>query len=223
MSKVYGLNIYHILVTMFLTQACATDKLLDTQKSYRKTLRFEVNGEKAKGIYTAKKNKSYHLEISTPQKPSLVKITSCHQERVFVKPGKELSYEYKPYTEIEANDLPCIVEISVLSEEGKNQWGILDFQLDSERLPARVACNGDTANAKGSYVCQSREGLIQEIEFSEDVYAQFPEGCNKITHENGSRFFYQTTEGMCFYIFSNKNGDLFRLVTYGYNEIILDD
>lgn len=211
------------IILLFLLQACATNKLLDVEKNYRKTLRFEVNGESAKGIHTAKKNKSYHLEISTPQKPNLVKITSCHQERIFYKPGKELAFDYRPHPLIESSDLPCIVQISALEESGKNQWGVVDFQLDSEKLPARVYCNGDTANPKGSYVCQSREGLIQGIEFDTEVSTLNPEECNKITPEKGKKFLYQTTEGECFYLFSNSSGDIFRLVTFGYNELIVDD
>lgn len=216
-------HIAQILFVIIIAQGCASTKLLDIEKTYRKSLHFKVNGEYAKGTFTAKKNKAYHLEISTPQKPNLVKITTCHQERIFVKPGKELSFEYKPNPDIEANDLPCFLEISVLEESGKNQWGLIDFKLDSENIPARISCNGDIINTKGSYVCQSMEGLIQEIEFANEVTVLSPKECNRITPDKGKKFFYQTTEESCFYLFSEEKRDMFRLITFGYNEIILDE
>ena len=217
------INLVQIFLILSLLQSCVSDKLLDVGKTYRKSLHFEVNGESAKGTHTAKKKNSYHFEISTPQKPNIIKITSCHQERIYVKTGKELSFDYKPHPDIEANNLPCLVEISALEESGKNQWGLIDFQLDTEKLPARVSCNGDIANTKGSYICQSREGLIQEIEFDHDVRVLSPEGCNKITPDQGKKFFYQTTEGSCFYLFSDPKGEMYKLVTFGYNEIIIDE
>lgn len=218
-----GINLTHLFLGMFLYQSCAHDKALDVAKTYRKNLKFSVNDDDATGTHTARKRASYQLDISTPQKPNLVKITSCHQEKIFLKPGKSLNFNYRPYVDIEANNLPCLIEISALEESGKNQWGLLDFQLDSETLSAKIACNGDVVTTKGSYVCQSREGLIQEIEFDRDVRVLNPEGCNKINSEDRKKFFYQTTEAMCFYLFADAKNQMFRLVTFGYNEIILDD
>lgn len=207
------------ILVIGLVQGCATDKILDIEKTYRKSLHFEVNAESAKGIHKAKKKAFYRLRILTPQKPNIVKITSCHQERVFINPGKEVSFDYKPNVDIEANNLPCFLEISVLEESGKNQWGLIDFEIESERLPARASCNGETINTVGSYVCQSREDLIQEIEFDFEVTVLSPDECNKITPDKGKKFFYPTTEGSCFYLFSDSKGEMYRLVTFGYNEI----
>lgn len=212
-----------IFIVLSLIQGCASTKLLDIEKTYRKSLKFKVNGEYANGTFTTKKKGSYHLEIYTPQKPNFVKITSCHQERIFIKPGKELSFDYKPNPDVEANDHPCFLEILALEESGKNQWGLLDFKLDTENLPAKISCNGDISNAKGSFLCQSREGLIQEIEFVNEVTVLSPDECNKITPDKGKKFFYSTTEGSCFYLFSEEKRDMFRLITFGYNDIILDE
>jgi len=214
--------VYPILFFMFLHQSCAHDKLLDTSKNYRKTLSFSVNGEDSLGTHSAKKKSSYRIEISTVQKPNIVKITSCHQEKIFIKPGKELEFTYKPHIDIEANNLPCLVHISVLEESGKNEWGLIDFQLDTEQLPAKVFCNGSSSNTKGSSICQSREGLIQEIEFDQDVKVINPEECNKIGSEDKKKFFYQTTEGTCFYLFTDSKGQMYRLVTFGYSDMLLD-
>lgn len=212
-----------LFLFLILLSACAHDKILDASKNYRKTLNFSVNNEYASGTHSAKKKNSYHIEISTAQKPNLVKITSCHQEKVFIKPGKDLEFTYRPNLDIEANNLPCIIEISVLEESGKNQWGLIDFQLDSEQLTAKISCSGIVTNTKGSYICQSREGLIQEVEFDKEVSALTSEECNKIESEDRKKFFYQTSEGMCFYLFADNSGQMYRLITFGYNDMILDD
>lgn len=213
-----------ILVQIFLVLSLiqCTHKILDSKSTYRKTLKFEVDGESSYGTYSAKKKQSYNLEIYVPQKPNFVKLTSCHQERIFIKPGKEIEFEYRPDPDIESGDLPCPLEISVIEVSGKNQWGLIDFKLKSESLPAHIQCNGSSIDAKGSYICQSRFGLIQSIEFQEELISYSPENCNTIEPRQGKKFYFSINEGNCFYIFSNKNG-MFRLVTFGYNEALLDD
>ena len=215
--------IAQFFLVLLLTQACAHDKLLDVEKTYRKTLRFSVNGEERIGTLSAKKNSSYRMEISVPKKPNLVKLTSCHQERIFVRPGKKIEFDYRPNPDIEAGELPCLMEISVLEESGRNQWGMVDFQLPSETLAAKVHCNGDITQTRGSHICQSRMGLIQGVEFDHTMTSYAPEGCNIIEPNQGKKFYFSISEGNCFYIFSDSAGGLYRLVTFGYNEALLDD
>lgn len=211
-----------LLIVLLLLSSCANTKLLDIGKSYRKTLNFTVNGEEAVGTLSAKKKSHYHMEIYVPQKPRLVKLTSCHQEKVFQKPGKSIEFDYRPDPDVEAGELPCIVEISALEDSGKNQWGMIDFKLPSETLSATVYCNGDVFTTKGSHICQSRQGLIQKVEFDRTITSYAPEGCNKIEPEKGKQFYFSTTEGNCFYLFYDEAGSLYRLVTFGYNEVLLD-
>lgn len=214
------LKLFLFLITLLLTEC--SHSMLDSKKTYRKTLSFEVDGEEAEGVYSAKKKSSYHIEIEIPQKPTLVKITSCHQERIFAKPGKDIEFDYRPNADIEAGDLPCPIEISALETSGKNQWGLIDFKLPSEVLPAKISCNGDTAKAVGSFICQSRSGLIQSVEFEKPVSSYSPKGCNKIEQDQGKKFYLNVTEGNCFYLFADSSENLFRLVTFGYTEALLD-
>jgi hypothetical protein len=211
------------LMLLAFLSSCTQQPLLEPEITYKKTLQFSVNGNSAKGIYSAPKKNAYHIEIVTPQKPNLVKVTSCHQEKIFIRPGKTIEFDYVPNPDIEAGDLPCQVEISALDDEGKNQWGLIDFQLPSEDLKSKVYCNGEIFDTVGSSVCQSRYGLIQSIEFENEVTSYSPQECNKIDSERGKKFYLTITEGSCFYLFSDKKGGLFRLVTFGYNEALLDD
>ena len=216
------LDIYHIFLGLFLYQ-CSHSGALDIEKTYRKNLRFEVDGEEARGVFSAKKKQSYRIEILVPQKPNIVKVTSCHQEKIFIKPGKEIEFQYRPDSNIEAGDLPCVLEISALEASGRNQWGMIDFKLVPETLSAKIQCNGESASAKGSYICQSRRDLIQSIEFDAEVTSYAPEQCNKIAPELGKKFYLSVSKGNCFYIFSDKTGNLFRLLTFGYDEIVMDE
>ena len=211
------------LILLSLLISCAHNPILEPEVTYRKTLRFVVNGEQAKGTYSAKKKPLYHMEISVPQKPNIVKLTSCHQERIFIKPGKEIEFDYIPNPDIEAGDLPCIVEISALEESGKNQWGMIDFQLPSEKLASKINCNGEVFNSIGSAICQSRVGLVQSIEFDRTVTSHTPQDCNIIDPIKGNKFYFSVTEGNCFYLFSDGAGGFYRLVTFGYNEALIDD
>lgn len=217
------LIVVSFLALLSLSGSCTSPRALDVGQTYRKTLRFSVNGERATGTFSAKKKSLYDLEISVPQKPTLVKLTSCHQERIFQKPGKEIEYEYRPNPDIEAGALPCLLEMSALEESGKNQWGVINFQLPQENLDARVHCNGDVIKVNGSHICQSRVGLVQGVEFVGDVSSYGPEECNTIDASHGSTFYVNMTEGTCFYLFADSQGKLFRLVTFGYTEALLDD
>lgn len=210
-----------ILIVLMISSCSQT--LLDAKKTYKKTLQFEVDGDEAKGTYSAKKKNSYHLEIYVPQKPNFVKLTSCHQEKIFTRPGKEIEFDYKPDLDIEAGELPCPLEISALEVNGKNQWGLIDFKLTSETLSARVQCNGVSYPAKSSFICQSRAGLIQSVEFESEVSNYSPKDCGTIESKQGKKFYLKLPEGNCFYLFSDLKGNLFRLVTFGYNEVLLDE
>lgn len=216
-----------MIATLFLglvmVVGCVSPRALDVSKTYRKTLRFSVNGERATGTYTAKKKPIYKIDIAVPQKPAVVKLTSCHQEHIFQKPGKEIDYDYQPNPDIEAGNLPCLVEISALEESGKNQWGMINFQLPVENMDASVQCNGEVVKTNGSYVCQGRADLVQGVEFDRDVSSYSPEDCNTIEPSQGSKFYVSMSEGMCFYLFADGAGKLYRLVTFGYNEALLDD
>ena len=214
---------YLVLFLFLLVISCAHKPILEPEVTYRKTLKFSVNGEHATGTFSAKKKPLYRMEIFVPQKPNLVKLTSCHQERIFIKPGKSFEFDYRPNADIEAGELPCIVEISALEESGKNQWGMIDFQLPSENLKSRVRCNGEVFDTTGSAICQSRVDLVQSIEFDRTVTSHMPDDCNTIEPNKGNKFYFSVTEGNCFYLFSDGAGGVFRLVTFGYNETLIDD
>jgi hypothetical protein len=200
---------------------CTHELALEPSKFYKKTLRFEVDGQSAIGTISLPQKPQYRINIETPQKPQLVKISSCHQEQLFIKPGKALEFVYKPDPYLEAIDAPCPVEISVLEESGQNRWGLLDFKLPGETMTAKVHCNGQVFPAAGSYICQSRDGLIQALEFNGQVYSLNADGCSKIEGK-GSLFFIKTAISTCLYIFGSQNGELFRLMTFGYNEATLE-
>ena len=210
------------LLLLLLCLACTHDKILDIGKTYKKTLRFAVNGQRGSGVLVAKKSGVYHLEIFTPQKPNILKVTSCHQERIFYKPGKSIEFDFIPNPDIETDETLCFIDISAIEESGKNQWGLVDFK-NSFSLPGRINCNGDSGNAIGNSVCQARAGLMQSIQFASAVKAVSPELCDKMRSEDGRTFIFNITEGSCFYLFQGTDGNIHRLVTFGYNEVLPDD
>ena len=209
-----------LLLAIATIVGCSHIAELDPGKIYNKTLTFSVNGQPAVGILAAKHSASYRLDFQLPQKPDLLKLTTCHREMIFHNPGKALSVRFDPYAPLEAGDLPCTMEISALDVAGANQWGLVTFPLGGETLAARIYCNGAMSTAVGSNVCQSRADLIQAIEFEEAVEAWTPSSCPEIRPNRGTRFYYPTADGSCFLIFSAASGATFRLHTFGYNEIV---
>ena len=88
-------------------------------------------------------------------------------------------------------------------------------------MPATILCNGITKKTGGVSVCQSRNELIQQIEFKETVVLSPDSDCDFGQNE-GKKFKYNIKKGRCVYVFKNKTKDEFhRHTTIGYESILI--
>ena len=111
--------------------------------------------------------------------------------------------------------------ISAYSKRGLHSWGFIDFEDIDHDLEARLLCNGKQSYPVGVSVCQSLNGLLQQISFPGEVNYAFSEECKMKTKDN-IVFDFEMTNGECVFLFRSKqNKKLHRLTTLGYQEILI--
>lgn len=206
-----------LLVAIFM-QGCTSATNVSLDKIYRKEVEINVDGSKAKGVYVAPRRTLYKVRFELPDKPNVVKITTCHRDETFRDVGKKLEYEYKPVIGIEDSG-SCLFEMGAFDDTGANLWGMIDFE-DTETLPAIVHCNGELIKANGASICQSKAGLIQAVSFSVHVEVFQKDNCPKMESEDKMTYVYSMARNKCIYLFFDGT-DQHRHTTFGYDEVLI--
>lgn len=81
-------------------------------------------------------------------------------------------------------------------------------------------CNGRVIKSKGTTVCQSRNGLIQDITFAEEVLVADNNECG-IPSKKAKKFEFSLPKGKCSAIFGTKSGKFHKLTLLGYESILI--
>lgn len=140
---------------------------------FKKDLSINVNGKKFEGVGVLPRAKSYSMEIESKVDVDLFTVTTCHrdfstQDAInvnWVHPKRSYIYSYTPISGIEDVG-SCLVRIAAFNKDkGATAFAVFDLETEKETLPAKMQCNGVNQSFGGVSVCQSREGLIQNIEF----------------------------------------------------------
>jgi len=215
-----------IFLSLLLLLSCSrTSDILKVKVNYKKDLTFSINGQSFKGIAIPTLSKSYLIEIEAPFKLNYVKVESCHREIVLrnayhkkriIKNRKKFQFNYKPI----GIEKECIVFISALNENGKGKFGQIAFQAKQYNVRAKNFCNGKESTTNGVSLCQVKKGLIQMIEFDEDLVVNST--CPIMSYNGKKSFKYEPESGDCVFLFMGKDR-LHKLISYGYDEIIYED
>jgi hypothetical protein len=216
-----------LFICLFLLLGCSrTSDIIKVKINYKKSLSFKVNGQQFKGVGVPTFAKEYLIEIEAPFKLNYVKIESCHREIVLrnayhkkriLKNRKKFQFNYKPI----GLEKECIVFITALNENGKGKFGQIAFESPEYKVMATNYCNGIKSKTKGVSLCQTKKGLIQMIEFDEDLIVK---STCPIMGYNGRKniFKYEPESGDCVFLFMGKDR-LHKLVSFGYDQIIYED
>ena len=215
-----------ILLILIVFFSCSrTSDIIKIKRNYKKDLSFSINGKPFKGVAVPTLSKAYLIEIEAPFKLNYVKIESCHREIVLrnayhkkriLKNRKKFQFNYKPI----GIEKECIVFISALNENGKGKFAQIAFQAKQYNINAKNFCNGKESNTSGVSLCQSKKGLVQMIEFDEDLEVRST--CPIMSYKGKKNFKYEPESGDCVFLFMGKDR-LHKLVSYGYDEIIYED
>lgn len=220
------------VLLLFLT-GCAglsVSQELDPKVYYKNDIKFVVNGMKGRGAIVVPLAKSYEIEITTPGKIDLIKITSCHRQvstedipSGWFETGKKYKYTYTPNEPME-NTGSCHLRVEAYEKgvEGRHSSGIIEFETPDEKLKARIQCNGVTSDRAGVSVCESWEGLVQSITFETQVkqYNNL-ERCRLEGSKDGKSFTFPMKNRECVYLFVSEDGQKHRMQTIGFEEVAI--
>ena len=190
----------------------------------------ESNGRKGVGAIVLPYSAEYNIKIASPGKLDLFTLTTCHREHIkesagrtgfFGGGGKEVEYVFTPVEGIERGEYACPIQLGGYEQKkGRHAWGFIDFESPSLELTALIKCNGWTRHSRGVSVCQSREGLIQYIEFNGQTLAA--SSCASTTSDDRKVFRYKAPKGECVIRFKDLLlGDEHRHTVIGYEGILI--
>ncbi len=186
----------------------------------RATLPVEIDGVTVPGAGVAQRRAAAKIKVVLPERTKLLTLRSCHRYVPLPNPQSPLVYAYSPAFLLE-NEGSCVVFVSAITEQGKRYLGIVDWTAD-ERGGASVDCNGERRQTIGVSFCQSRAGLLQSVWPAEksELAASAP-GCNPM-RQDGERYFYAISKGLCVYSFRLSSGEYHRHTTWGYEDVGID-
>lgn len=206
---------------------CASVKQpLDPGTLYMRDMEIEANGYKGIGTLVVPASDKIIFNIVARGKLDLLDFQTCHRVITKEEAGnkgifgdkKKAQIEYLPINGIE-NSGDCDVLLGGYNIKGKHSWGYIAIEYPRYKLPALIKCNGNSYTSRGVTVCQSKTGLIQEIEFSTEAKYVIQASC-PIETKDSKKFTLKMPKGECVYIF--KSGSEFhRMVTIGWESILI--
>lgn len=209
------------LIPFLLAFGGAPPQEADPKIYYKRDISIYEGGTTFEGVAILADKDEYQIRFRSPGRMDLITVASCHREFHKEEVGTSFTYTYKPVKGIE--DMPaCPLQINGFERNrGRHTSGYIVFQRRGLSLDATMKCNGEETELKGVGVCQSREGLIQQIRFNVPVTVRSRAKC-EITPERDKKFEFKVNNRECQYLFKEKDGTrLLRLDTIGYEDILL--
>lgn len=198
---------------------------------YRKT---KLVREKAEfcGVGVLPYLDEYKIKVKAKGDLNFFALTTCHEETTSENPDSgwkrkdgEVSFTYKPTME---RGKACPLYVSAYNRKQRHSWGIVAFEHPRYEMNATLSCNGYVEDYNGVSICQSREALIQKIEFDEPVKLVRPINgaadrkgpCPDIGEDGKKEYTFKIPERECVYGFiGRESGKLHQMYTIGYEEI----
>lgn len=209
-------------------------KEIERGKFFMRDMDIRIGDHSGEGVLVLPKMPGYSIEIHAKGDLDLFTFSTCHREIVRENAGEgglfgddnRVKVQYDPVAGIESGDYSCPVELGGYERiRGRHSWGFIDFESPDLQLLANVRCNGGKANAMGVSICQSRQGLIQEISFNEPVFysKKRTDGCVVPETRNDKDFRMRLSKGRCVYRFKQRAtpGLEHRHTTLGYEGILI--
>ncbi len=219
------------LLLLFIIGCSNVQIKKDSKVFYERDLKICVNGKCKEGAVVIPRALEYKFEFINPSKNDYLILKTCNRHQKFVGANRKIKYKFIPIAGLE--DKPnCPIEIESLDKHKSknNAWGfaVID-NPDKFSVPARLLCNGQNSRTGlGTTICQSRTGLIQKIQFDNEMFVASCQSkaktCPKIKQNDihgNKTFTFRTPKHNCCYMFleraAGKNGK-HLLYTIGYDQ-----
>lgn len=208
-----------------------------TERYYKKDIKMVINKKYYEGVAVVPYSGTYRIDINTDVDFDLFTAASCHREidakKIHIDrkrkwfgiiDKKYISFDYEPERALEGSfqNKYCPLTLGLYHKDtGQEYWGFIDFRTSAENMTATMYCNGERKRLVGVGICQSRVSLIQMIVFDEETEVFTDCGNFK---PKGYGYHYATPFEECVSLFVGKDSNqMFRLTTFGYNRIKMED
>lgn len=218
------LSLSIMVALSWLTGCASVSQPADPNTFYRREFRIKAAGREGVGNLVLPKQASYQIELSTGGEMDLFTFTTCHREDPKERAGDRVDYTFTPAPGIEDQGGCPAVLGGFEQKKGRHAWGFIDFETDDVSLPAALRCNGRVIAANGVSICESAEGLLQEISFPVAVrVSPASVTCDLPKPHEGTTFRYPIPKGECVFAFMELTAPyrVHRHNTYGYQKILL--
>lgn len=227
-----------LILAILLLSGCSTfeqlfnspAQKLSPEVYYKNDLCFEHDKKKHCGTAVLPDLKDVNLRIIGDARVNLFSVITCHRDESRYQGEKR---KFKVYF---ARDFErgraCPTYLSAFNKAGRHRAAVVVFEHENYTLPAALRCNGKVRSTKGTSICQSRTGLLQEITFSEKVKAVEPVNgsggrstkCPVLPSKDGKKFTFKLPNRECIYGFIGRDsGQVHIFYSIGYEQIIIKD
>lgn len=220
------------LVLALLLTSCATvNQPMNPSVFYRREMKIKVNDYEGTGTLVVPKADKYFMSIEANGDLDLFTLTTCHREEAIenasnsgmLRSDRKRSFTFRPVSGVETKG-PCPMQMAGYEQDkARHSWGLVDFESEESTLPAIVRCNGKEYQSRGVTVCQSRQGLIQQIQFPVPVLTSQKASCPPPKSTDGKLFQFEMPGKECFFVFmeAGTSSRIHRLTTVGYESILI--
>lgn len=202
--------------------------------TYRKSLKFEVDGKTYSGVAVLPRKSWYDIIIMPEEKMTYYIFQTPHRDIPVDKPetgwfNKKYTYKFIPQVGLEDRGFSPLEIAALNKDQEADSFAFIEFQdaRPEISLEGNLMCNGEFIyKAPGVSLCQTAKGLIQEIYFNQKVLIESVDnGCEQPSTEDGYRWRIKASEGECPYYFTARekhaNGERLshRLTMIGYTKV----
>ena len=205
-----------------------------SNSTYRKR-RFKRDEVRFCGVGVLPYSENYEVKIEAYDKLNFFSLTTCHEEMTsekrdqgFFKKDGQTRVTYTPTIE---RGKSCVLYVAAYSKKQKHSSGIIILEDPRYKLNATLYCNGYVMKTRGVSACQTKEGLIQKITFSEEVLpfkkvtqgqAKRKRDCPSLFEDVSKEYEFKLPNRECIYGFRGvESGKIHMLNTIGHEDIII--
>lgn len=225
-----------ILAIFLLTPSCAPMPVqtLDQNKFYKRDMKLTVDGIAREGVLVAPRAASHSFDIEARGKLDLFTMESCHREVSIEDAGDKGWFADRRHSHVDYRPVPgmedtgsCVVRFGGYEQSGgRHSWAIIDFEDAETTLPAQMKCNGENYGSNGVTICQSKQGLLQQIQFPTPVVVTPTAACPLPPAADGKTFLFPMPARECVFNFlevvrPGTPARQHRLTTIGYESILI--
>lgn len=214
----------------FFLIGCATTQTITTRTplyKYRADTQITVGDKSISGMISVQRAEPTKIQIDSPVKMDLVRISSCSRDFTTEKVGNAGWWLSQSGRQLILNFSPSVVEregycplyIQIFDDKLLTAWGFVAFRT-TEKLEAQVSCNGLDYPATGLDSCQSMLGFEQGLSFKSPIKYTTRGPCEVRRLDEKTLRVRTNALGFC-RLTAYDGKDFFKFVLLGYDEILV--